>query len=328
MFDPGTKIILVESSLHKTVGPRKGSIGYISNCYDTRTFNLIKEGFDYVSVIASLCEVLFIRFGFEERGRMERKTIIALFPIFKSGGVKKAKNKENELNPIKSMANLCQLITSQKDSYLWENIKANYETSPSIPVVVASPLNYDNTDLTMCDDIEFKAWILSYMTNTIMSKLVRGTRQSGHFSKSNDNELSSKGTWDELQLFIDDRSYRGDCVNRWASSAEARAKSISLIRKIMAVQSRSFMKKAMEDINNIHNIDMHDYVTTIYNTICPYMYNKLVMSLFAKLCYNFNVPEISATIGEIEAIISECTALSDSMLKTNNGFGYTSLISK
>lgn len=333
MFDPGTKIILVESSLHKSVGPRRGSIGYVSNCRHVRVVPIITEGFGSFSVVASLCETLFIRFGFEERGRIERKTVISVFPMIRNGSLlnkenKKEANKEDNPGITKHMKDFCYMISSQKDAYLWENVRDVCEVSSNVPIVLATPLSYDITDLTTCDDLEFKAWLASHLTSISMAKFIGRTVQSGHYTKYNDEELSKSETWDYLYRLTGDREFRGDFIKLQVRDIEERRKCVFLIRKIAAALSRANLKKARNAVEEIQFMSKLDFLSACYDIMGPYLYNKVAVLLFEKVLRDFHVMETSKIADDFMATITESFSLSDNMLSSNNGFGYTSLNSK
>jgi hypothetical protein len=333
MFDPGTKVILVESSLHKSVGPRRGSIGYVSNCRHIRVVPVITEGFGSFSVAASLCEILFIRFGFEERGRIERKTVISVFPMMRNGSllnkeIKKEANKEDNPDIAKHMKDFCHMISSQKDSYLWENVKGICDVSPNIPIVLAAPLSYDTTDLTVCSELEFKAWLASHLTNISISEFIGRTMQSGHYTKYNDKELNKSETWNNLYRLTGDREFRGDFIKLQTRGIEERKECVFLIRKMVAALSHTYLKKVRSAIEEIQFMSKLDFLSACYDIMGPYLYNKIVVSLFEKTLRDFHVSETSKIADDFMATTTEIFSLSDNMLSSNNGFGYTSLNSK
>jgi len=318
MFESGTKIITVESSLHKTVGPRKGSIGYVSNHYDTMVFNLMTNEFNSFDIVSSLCEVFFIRFGFEKHGRLERKTVISVFPILK----KETKDRSPEAK--KCVRDLSDIINSQKNNYLWENVRSNYnDVTSSVPIVLATPLSYDPTDLRKCTEPEFKGWINSYLTSYPLIRFVAKTMESGHFTKYNDEEFSSAKTWENIALITSDRAYRKECIRDWAHSIETRKIGIDFIRKLIAIQSRHHMDSLIKLINNTMFLGTHNILGVIYNLAGPHIYNKFFISRLEDVVRKLEISDAKAAIADIKAVTSECLSLSDDMLRSNNGSGYT-----
>ena len=72
MFEVGSKVIITESSLKKSIGPKKGSIGYVISCSEPVFSHRL-------STILSIGNVVFHRFGLEERNRSEAKTVLFIF---------------------------------------------------------------------------------------------------------------------------------------------------------------------------------------------------------------------------------------------------------
>ena len=329
MFEPGTKVILAESSLHKTIGPRKGSIGYVSNCSFTRAITTITEGFGSFNVVASLCEIVFIRFGFEEHGRMERKSVISVFPIIKNGRLLNSDNKKEINSEIpKQIKDLCRMISTQRDFHLWENVRDVCEVSSNVPVALVIPLNYDITDLTTCNDLEFKAWITSYLNSISLIKFINNTGQSLHYTNYNDVELNKSETWDYLYRLVNDREFRADCIRQYSGGIEEKKKGILLMRRIISALSRAKLKKIRRIVEDTRHMISNDFTLAFYDTVGPYLHNKVAMLLFDKMLRHFAESETARISDDLSSVMTECFSISNSMLRSNNGFGYTSLNSK
>lgn len=335
MFESGTKVILVESSLQKTIGPRKGSIGYVSNCTNTRIVPVTTEGFGSFSVVASLCDVIFIRFGFEEHGRMERKSVISIFPLIKNGRLfngkdnKKEIDKKSTIGIDKHIKDLCSMISSQKDSYLWEGIRDACDVSSNVPIALVTPLNYDVTNLTTCENIEFKAWVTSYLSSIYVANFVNSTVQSRHFTNYNDVELKKSETWDYLHILTSDRGFRTDYIRNHYAGIDERKECILLIRRIISTLSHTRLKGIRRVIGDIPSMATFDFVACCYDTVGPYLYDKVAIALLYQVLRDYpNNPGMVMVAEDIINTITECLSLSDDMLRSNNGFGYKTLNSK
>ena len=79
MLQIGTKGVLLESSHEGGVGPRKGSIFYMSEVVGISAF----DGFCVIPM-----RVVFSRYGFEKKIRTEKREIIALFQITEDDTIK------------------------------------------------------------------------------------------------------------------------------------------------------------------------------------------------------------------------------------------------
>jgi hypothetical protein len=220
------------------------------------------------------------------------------------------------------------MISLQKDAYLWENVRDVCEVSSNVPIVFITPLSYDTTDLTKCDELEFKAWLASHLTSPSMAEFIGRTVQSGHYTKYSDKELNKSETWDYLGRLTGDREFRAGYIKLQARSVEERRKCIFFIRKIVAVLSHVKSKKAHKAIGEIQFMSRLDFVSACYDIMGPYLYNKIAVSLFEKTLRDFHVMETSRIADDFMATITESFLLSNNMLISNTGFGYTSLNSK
>jgi hypothetical protein len=72
MFINGQKVIVINSTVKKgNIGPRKGSIGYVSDC---------KKNYFYNGMIITPVDIIFNRYGFEKRERIERRLVYVVLP--------------------------------------------------------------------------------------------------------------------------------------------------------------------------------------------------------------------------------------------------------
>lgn len=75
MFDNGDKVVVIGSTVKKNkTGPKKGSLGYVLGCSLTHT--LYSDDFHSIKRIYRV-KVLFIRYGFEKKYRLEAKTVVS-----------------------------------------------------------------------------------------------------------------------------------------------------------------------------------------------------------------------------------------------------------
>jgi len=70
------------------------------------------------------------------------------------------------------------------------------------------------------------------------------------------------------------------------------------------------------------------FLAACYDVMGPYLYNRMAISLFEKTLRGFQIQETSKIADDFTATITEGFSLSNNMLSSNNGFGYTSLNSK
>jgi hypothetical protein len=74
MFYKGTKVIIIGSAVTRRAGPRVGSIGYILSVSDSLGHN--EKG----DIFYCTAKVLFTRYGYQDRERLEIKKVILVAP--------------------------------------------------------------------------------------------------------------------------------------------------------------------------------------------------------------------------------------------------------
>lgn len=75
MFFPGTKIKVLNSTIQSKTGPRKGSIGYVSNADSIRMLKDVQ-----IDGLVAKCSLYFSRFGNQEKERCEKKNVLLFLP--------------------------------------------------------------------------------------------------------------------------------------------------------------------------------------------------------------------------------------------------------
>jgi hypothetical protein len=167
MFNFGTKIVILASTRRKKeAGPRKGSLGYAASCLAS---NVIED----LDLIASVNDVYFIRYGFEDGRRLEKKTIISLFPI----------SAANDKAVKKKIEEIITLINSQNDSTILNNIRGCLNASVSTPIVIGSPAYGCITDLTKVDEMEFTAWFEGHLSSVELTGFISECLCTSHYKR-------------------------------------------------------------------------------------------------------------------------------------------------
>ena len=119
MFDIGTKVIVLTSSLRKTAGPRRGSIGYVMS-----SLNNNGAYRDDLRLTMGACKVIFTRYGFEhDKSRKEKRVFFNLFPI-----VEKI-SKKDEL-PVAIKQVIKDLHKEKFDKELWKKLLKDWKMEP------------------------------------------------------------------------------------------------------------------------------------------------------------------------------------------------------
>lgn len=214
MFETGTRIMILASSRRKGPGPRKGSVGYVST---TRQFDYFQN------FTASLHEVFFTRYGFEETRRIERKPVICAFPILKEG----------EDTPLQ-VKSFIRRVISPKHEKDWNSVRASFDVNASVPIAVAVPDNVNKIDITEAPDNEFKAWTHSINYNQRIIHRIHEALMRGHFVNSKDSRICEENL-ELLRAMGSDRDFRDVTLSDITATKQRKELFVSTVRMLMSV---------------------------------------------------------------------------------------------
>ena len=296
MFDVGTKVILIDSSYQKTTGPRKGSIGYVANCSDFDADNDL-------SVVTAICEVYFIRYGFEKHRRLERKHIISVIPILTS-------------NPEESAYRQAKTLGSKLESEeLIRFVRARYSHIFNATIAMMCPLVQAGADLTTCEPNEFKAWILSHLTNTHFENFIHESLQSKHYTNYVDGGINSPEIWNVLLgAFMLDKHGRDAFMGSLLECDDKRKRFVNTFRMVATSYSnnKSRNKFGLGDLSPIRQDR-----STLYKLICNNIFNKSLLRLY-KAEYIRLGSKAKAVMLDIEWIIQAYHELANELPKSTD----------
>ena len=155
MLFTGQKIIVLVSSNSKTGAKiRRGSLGYISS-FGTSRVNY-KSNFILIPA-----KIIFTRFGYEKKHRIESKIVYLLYPIESSINIKYIR--KYLITKIKVAKSMTPLL---KQDLLNEGVKLN-----KLDIIVVNKTNEKVNILT--DKNEFSAWFSSVIQSGIFHKLYK-----------------------------------------------------------------------------------------------------------------------------------------------------------
>jgi hypothetical protein len=297
MFDVGTKIILIDSSHQKTTGPRKGSIGYIVNCSD---FSVN----DAIHAVTTICDVYFIRYGFEKHTRIERRSIISIIPILTHNP------KETAYDQIKAM---CSKLNSEE---LMKLARAKYDHLLNAVITMACPLTQAGADLITCEPNEFKAWILSHLENNAFENFIHNCFQSKHYTKYIDNGIGSSETWNTIiETFMLDKHGRNAFMDSILESDDARKRFINIFRMIAisCSNNRTRNKIGLGDFSPIRQDRL-----TLYRLICSSIFNKSMLRLYKATYMGMESDKAKSVVLDIEGIIQAYHQLANELPKSTD----------
>jgi len=287
MFDLGTQIVVLASNKRKNTGFRRGSIGFASTCLRSNTF--YKYGF-----VATINEIFFSRYGFELKDRVEKKTIISIFPIIKSP----MEDTETQI------LSLIKRINSPKSTIIWNDINDYFGMSQTTPVALAIPLNYKRTNLADCSNNEFKAWVNSVFLNSNFVSWLNGLMVTNHFVNSNMLNINCKSIRIIHQMVVD-REYRHSKLISICKNNDTK-KSITVVIKALLVMFGRTEKNNLINylIAVMHNTDINDkklLFRSILNNIVVSLYSPSVFEALKNNFKKINHTEALNVINTIEA---------------------------
>lgn len=222
MFDPGTKVILLGSSHHGKSGPKRGSVGYYS----------FSSGNGYVQIDKSIyaCEMCmyFIRYGYEQKSRCERKKVMAIFPF----------------PTINNLTETGSTIVKATCKRAIKESKVN-----GIPTVVAAPIIHSGTNLL--DEkyrMELMAWTKSLLSSHDLSRFTLHAFRQNTTRKYAIKPLDNMALWIELREMFFNKDAAAHHLRKMASSEDARSCIYNLLKALLISSKQRHIKQVWPGI--------------------------------------------------------------------------------
>lgn len=185
MFDPGTKVVVLASSIKKgTTGPRKGSVGYVNNKTSSGSNTAVIN--DITRLATSITNVTFLRYGFEKSNRRETKTVCNFIPIpLKTKNCARKDTIDDTIQKMESSSFVSKIEYALKQVYM-------HNTIDKMPIVILGVPDCCGSSLVDCSHNEFCCWFESMLVNNTnninrIHSLYEGT--SHHIGSNIDLEL-------------------------------------------------------------------------------------------------------------------------------------------
>jgi len=248
MIFTGQKIIVLISSNTKTGAKiRKGSLGYVSS-FGTAKFNF------KLNAVLIPAKIVFTRFGYEKKRRIESKIVYLLYPI---GPCKSIKHVRKYLT---SKVKIAQSMTSQlKQDLDKEGVKLN-----KLNILVVNKTNIE-TDILSSKN-EFGAWFSSILQSGIFHKLYR-INDNNEFKKAKSNLLAN--THNELFNLKKCLQYNGEITRQAKCIYKNKEIQFNIIRQfkvLLHLDIRKSIDKIRQKLINqplFHHIYPYEYLWTI-----------------------------------------------------------------
>jgi len=292
MLITGSKVIVIESSLKKVIGPRVGSMGYV---IESTSFN-ISSGND---IIYHACDILFTRYGFEENKRHEvkRVTNVLPFPHYSTSQnyarelIKKAKKVVSSKNKNKSMFNGSEYTSAD---------------------VIAIPILNHKTNLLKCEFEEFHAWLDSYLRSPLFIEVLTKLMEKNFVGNSFPLQINptlveffmnciSKRAY--KNVFLKQNTSNRDFVNE-KNTIIKREDIITAIKILQSNWMRSYLENLMVEIENQTNL-----LTILRDYVLPNIHIDDVLKL------KTDVPNtmFNNTLKATNQVLAELTTIADNM---------------
>lgn len=244
MINTGCKAIVLSSSLENGIGPRKGSVGYISKNPALKEIFYNKRS----DCFAQPTQITFTRYGFEEKQRVETKLFINAMPIEldwfqKYLNIEQTSSIKNEDRNIDRQIKSIQ-TNIRTDPEFWNRMK-NMVTSrfgrSNVHVGILVPIPNTNLDLPTMDKNEFEAWFRSYTINYTFRQNVFALRE---INTDRMEDLISMTYIDYIKdALINKKAYQTSLMSIISNHAR-RTELIKTIRKIVLIgETRNWIKE-------------------------------------------------------------------------------------
>lgn len=246
MFNTGTRIIALASSLSAKTGPKRGSVGYVRDLdIKDNIGNIINKNgmfFDESRMwFLKLHLIYFVRYGFEKKSRIESKFFINLVPYLSDHEAKVLALAETSLGE------------SSMEQVVDQKIKAveNFDPdrSPFIDELRYRITNmYGKVDvytgmitpmptrkgLDTCDIINFEAWLRSMLDDEGLTHINDVMLNKYEMLRN----AVSADMLDVIGKMRADRHYREDFTAKVSKSPFLRDMLVTSLRKMVAIGER------------------------------------------------------------------------------------------
>lgn len=305
MFETGTKIRLIASSCKKSTGPKRGSMGYVSREIESVVLTQL-------SLCASFFEIFFYRYGFEKRRRVEKKSVVLVFPIVSQEG------KGDIHQQVKVVSDMVVGRCSDE----WHNSLLSYfGATPETTIAIAAPAQVSECSLLDCSKSELSAWAESYLSSSNFVMFLQNASATGHYSNSNFPALKQPSTWDTLRHMSMDRSYKLARLDNWMLDKETRETAVRALRAISIMAGRQeFGHQVRNTTGNFMSMPLHKPIDPgrFYENMRHVLMRKAVIDKVADLAKSVESRHLLLYTEDLEAVRGELLVLSARLEKANN----------
>jgi hypothetical protein len=317
MFENITKAIVISSSHLKGVGPRIGSVGYVSNIIEAgrSQSRLLPQITQFINgIVVYSTRVAFIRYGYEKsRPKYEVKTILAIMPIV---------NENRKLDKTEHIIRtfIDKFPKNNFNSHIWLKMKLDMlNRTDNIDVCIIVPLKDYKSDLRTCSELEFTAWIKSFLyTEQTRINIYRVLHNVNALNKLTDPELQEPAV--KLRDIFRSAQKEDDLINFLATTPKSRVDYIRLLMSLNAIYSNKSIiaqKSRMSRLLLAERFNFKKGSRNMNDLICRLTDHMFIDDIFS---WKMNVLKESRNVKNNKAIANRLALTKEVMLKMSEEF--------
>lgn len=242
MIKTGTRVIVLTSSSERKIGPRKGSIGYVTQLEKSGKNIFYNNDED---VFVHLTKVIFTRYGFEVgKRRRETKFFLNIFPSFLMPlGLK---------NPTKSIDAHIDRVKDIKifGTPFWDGLSGRTSVlygKGNVYGGTLMPLPFAKADLIRVKRWEFESWLNSFVTDRLFHHVLY-LITTAPVPVERLKHILNLGMVNQLREMYRDRDYRDHMLQRLSASRAKRSEVVGLVRRITSIAYTPEYRKDLSDM--------------------------------------------------------------------------------
>lgn len=183
MFNIGTRVVVLASSIKKGFGPKRGSIGYVSSQSQSSFADRIYPH-SLLSFISTPMTIAFSRYGFEKKRRCELRSVVNILPAF-MGEVKNV----DKAREVKDVINLFQNGEFEKNRQ-WTEWVSDVHKMRSPQLVTLAPVGGLKVESMLEQPMETQACMESFLRNRIIGSLLHNNKHSNFYPQIGKNFMA------------------------------------------------------------------------------------------------------------------------------------------
>ena len=299
MFIPGTKIVVLASTKCHGLGPRLGSVGFVQECSDKQSVSNFIGTF---GALVTLNNVIFTRFGFETKERLERKRVILVFPVLTN---------TEKIPANGQIKHFVKVIGSKKKNQISRLcLHKRFNVPQNTPVMLAAPSSL-NKNLVKASSSEFTAWFESHIKTAEFFSWLTEAVLSRHYTNFNMPQINRNS----LELFVSlitNKTVKDAYIEDVVHSEDRRHSVINTVQPMLVTSNKYFLRKVYEEI--LRSLIEGDYRKqtnlSITNLISKYIFYPGIDNILAKSVKLTREDKLATIVGDIKATKEAISGLS------------------